>query len=147
MRTKVHSTQHLLRKQRRCRTQKIGLSTVCIHYHNLYPLSTQLQFLSLRNLYNYWSFFSFTLSFFIALVKNKEILETSERFRFNDLSFKFVSRPKFMKPLPFGALLCRHCSNKSWIITNACCCFCLKKTENSIFYTGYFFLRATKWWL
>lgn len=114
--------------------------------HQLYPLSTQLLFFSLRNLYTYWSFVSFTWSIFCLSLKKKAKLETSERSRFNDLSFKFVSRPQFIKHLPFGALLYWHGSDKSWIITIKWLLLFLSEedTENSISYTWCFFVKRNE---
>lgn len=119
---KVHLTQYLLRKQPMCCTQNIGLFINCIHCR-LSCCSSPWETFTLIDL------LSPLLDLSFALVKKKAKLETSERSRFNGLRFIFVSRPQFIKHLPFGALLCWHCSDKSWIITNACCCFCLKKTQ------------------
>lgn len=106
---KVHLTQYLLRKQPMCCTQNIGLFINCIHCR-LSCCSSPWETFTLIDL------LSPLLDLSFALVKKKAKLETSERSRFNGLSFIFVSRPQFIKHLPFGALLCWHCSDKQMLV-------------------------------
>lgn len=127
---KVHLTQYLLRKQPICCTQNIGLFINCIHCR-LSCCSSPWETFTLIDL------LSPLLDLSFALVKKKAKLETSERSRFNGLSFIFVSRPQFIKHLPFGALLCWHGSDKScnkWLLLF----LSEEDTENSISYTRCF---------